>query len=191
MLTCTDWSPRYPGTRWLSMAVRILPGGHLSSGGERSPRCLEPKMGSVLEAISHLPAPEAVWLLQSARSPRAVCELTCADWSPRDPGHKMASSPAQADRALPGRHLSSGREGAQMSGPRSGLCPRSYIASAVRTLTCTDWSLSDPGHKMAPSPAPKFYLLSKQTFLQLIKLINWSEFSSKNDRTKATFPCWM
>ena len=34
----------------------------------------------------------------------------------RDVGHKMALSPALAVRALPGRHLSSGREGALISG---------------------------------------------------------------------------
>ena len=37
--------------------------------------------------------PETVLLLQSARSPFAVRELTCADWSLWDPGPKMAPSP--------------------------------------------------------------------------------------------------
>ena len=32
-------------------------------------------------------------------------------------------------------------------------CPRRWVASAVCTLTCTDWSLRDPRHKMFPSPA--------------------------------------
>jgi hypothetical protein len=40
--------------------------------------------------------------------------LTCADCSPRELGHKMALSPASAVRALPGRHLSFGGEGAWM-----------------------------------------------------------------------------
>jgi hypothetical protein len=44
---------------------------------EKVPRCLEPKMGSVQEAVLLLPVPEAVSLLQSACSPFAVCELTC------------------------------------------------------------------------------------------------------------------
>jgi hypothetical protein len=53
------------------------------------PGCLEPKVTSVLEAVSLLPVPEAVSLLQSVRSLFAVCELTCADWSLRDPGPKI------------------------------------------------------------------------------------------------------
>jgi hypothetical protein len=61
-------------------------------------------------------------------SPR-IRELTCADWSLRDPGHKMSPSPAPAVRALPRRHLSLG-EGAQMSGARSGVCLRICVASA-------------------------------------------------------------
>jgi hypothetical protein len=77
-------------------------------------------MGSVPEAVSLLPVPEAVLLLQSAHSPFAVLELTCADWSPRDLGHKMAPSPAPAVRALPSGHLSSGREGARMLEPKMG-----------------------------------------------------------------------
>ena len=47
--------------------------------------------------MSLLPVPEAVLLLQSDRSPLAVCKLTCAEWSLRDPGPKMAPSPAQAE----------------------------------------------------------------------------------------------
>jgi hypothetical protein len=42
--------------------------------------------------------PEAVWLLQSATcSPFIVCELTCVDWSLRDPGPKIALSPTQSE----------------------------------------------------------------------------------------------
>jgi hypothetical protein len=36
---------------------------------------------------------------------------------------------------------------------RNRACPRRCVASAVCLLTCTDWSLRDMGHKMAPSPA--------------------------------------
>jgi hypothetical protein len=50
----------------------------------------------------------------------AVCVLTCIDCSSRDLGHKMAPSPALAVRALPGGHLSSGGEGALMSGAQNG-----------------------------------------------------------------------
>jgi hypothetical protein len=57
----------------------------------------------------------------------AVCELTCADWSPRDPGHKMAPSSAPAVRALPGRHLSSGGEGVQMSGAQICFLPEDEV----------------------------------------------------------------
>ena len=70
------------------------------------PVCLDPKTG---------PVPEAVLLLKSTHSPSAGQELTCADWSLRDPGYKMALSPAPAVRALPGGHLSSDEESAQMS----------------------------------------------------------------------------
>jgi hypothetical protein len=42
----------------------------------------------------------------------------------------MALSPALVVRALPGRHLSSGGEGAQMSGAQNGVCPRSCVTSA-------------------------------------------------------------
>jgi hypothetical protein len=46
----------------------------------------------------------------------AVCTLTCADWSQRDLGDKMAPSPALGVRDLLGSHLSSGGEGGRMSG---------------------------------------------------------------------------
>jgi hypothetical protein len=47
----------------------------------------------------------------------------------------MAPSPATAVRALPSGHLSSGSEGAQMSGAQKGVCPRSCVASALCLLT--------------------------------------------------------
>ena len=55
------------------------------------PQCLKPEMGSVPEALS---------LLQSACSPFAVCELTCSEWSLRDPGPKMITSPALKEPSL-------------------------------------------------------------------------------------------
>ena len=76
-------------------------------------------------------------------------------------------SPSCSSRALLGRHFSSGREGAWMSGAQNGVCPRSCVASTcprncvasvVCTLTCTDLSLMDLGPKMAPPGAlPIFY----------------------------------
>ena len=109
------------------------------SGGERCPEVWSLNQGS---------APEAVLLLQSASSPSEVRELTCTDSSPRDPGQKMFPSPAPPPlevRALTGRHLSFGREGAWKAGARNGVCPRSCVAFAVFTLTCSDWSLMGSG----------------------------------------------
>jgi hypothetical protein len=51
-------------------------------------------MGSVPEAVLLLPVPQSVLLLQSARSPSAVSAFTYTDWSQKDQGHKMATSPA-------------------------------------------------------------------------------------------------
>ena len=48
----------------------------------RCPDVWSPKWGSVPEAVPLLPVPEAVLLLQSACSPSALCELTCADSVP-------------------------------------------------------------------------------------------------------------
>jgi hypothetical protein len=56
------------------------------------------------------------------------CKLTCTDWSSRDAGHKMALSPALVVRALQGEHLSSGWEGAWISGVWNGICPSSCVA---------------------------------------------------------------
>jgi hypothetical protein len=54
-------------------------------------------MGSVPEAVSILPGPEAVLLMQSISSPFTVSELTCSDWSLRNQGPKMAPSCALAE----------------------------------------------------------------------------------------------
>ena len=128
-----------------SPAPRSVPSQVVTSPlAEKVPQCLEPKTGSVSEAVLLLPVPEAVWLLQFSWSPSAVHELICADWSQRDPGHKMAPLPALAVRALPGGHLSSGGEGSWMSGGQNevcpsscvnSVCPRSCVASVVHTLT--------------------------------------------------------
>jgi hypothetical protein len=40
---------------------------------------------------------------------------------------------------------------AEDEGPK-GPCPRSSVASAAHVLSCMDWSLRDPGYKMALSP---------------------------------------
>jgi hypothetical protein len=78
-LTCTDWSLRDLGHKMApspALEVRVLPGGHLSSGGE------------------------GAWMSQSQNGacPRscvasAVCMFPCSDWSLRDLGHKMSLSP--------------------------------------------------------------------------------------------------
>jgi hypothetical protein len=127
-----------------ALAVRALPGGQVSSGGE----------GSRMSGARKGDCPRSCVT-------SAVCSLTLLSLlvplyrvSQRDPGHKMAPPPALAVRALPGGHLSSGREGAWMSVAQNGACPRSCVASAIHTLTCTDWSLRDPGHKI------RGYLLS-------------------------------
>ena len=75
------------------------------------PGCLEPETGSIPEAVLLLPVQEAVSLLQSAHSPSTVRELTYADWSQRDLGHRMAPLPALVVRALPGGHFSSSLAG--------------------------------------------------------------------------------
>jgi hypothetical protein len=54
-----------------------------------------------------------------------VHTLICADLSWRDPGTKMAPPGIQQSPPRHARHLSSGREGARMSGARKGICLRS------------------------------------------------------------------
>jgi hypothetical protein len=80
-------------TRWLSHLLwwSEYPQAGTSPLAGNVPGCLEPEMGSI---------PEAVLLLQSFSSPFSVCELTCTECSLRNPGPKMAPSPAQAVRAL-------------------------------------------------------------------------------------------
>jgi hypothetical protein len=128
--------------------VRVLSAGKLSSCREGAQRS-----GIQTCLLAEDKGPKQVLSQNCVAS--GVRTLTCADRSLRDQGYKMSPSPALAVRALPGRHLSPGREGARISGSQNGVCPRSCVTSAVRTLTCADWSLRDPGHKMAPFPAPR------------------------------------
>jgi hypothetical protein len=82
-LTCTDWSPRDPGHKMVpspAPVIRALSGGHISSDGEGVGDVWTPKRE---------PVPAGVSLLQSASSPFAFHELTYADWSQRDLGHKI------------------------------------------------------------------------------------------------------
>jgi hypothetical protein len=65
-------------------------------------------------------------------------------------------------RALSAGKLSCCREGAQRSGSQlcllaedegpKGPCPRSSVPSVPHVLSCSDWSLRDPGYQMALSP---------------------------------------
>ena len=137
ILLASVCSARCPSLSWVSV-VRVLSAGKVHRG-------LAFRPASWLKMKSWYRACPRRYVAST------VCMLTCMDWSPRDPGHKMAPSPALVVRSLPGGHLSSGREGAQMSGAQNGVCPRScftstcpssYVASVVHTLTCADWSLS-------------------------------------------------
>jgi hypothetical protein len=152
MLTSTDWSPRDPEHKMapsLALAVRALPAGHLSFGGE----------GAQMSGAQNRACPRSCVASACPRScvASAVCSLTLH--SPRadlcrlvseGPGTQDGSLTSSGSQSPPGRPLLlfSGRESSQMSGTRNGVCPRSCVASAVRTLTCADWSLRDPGHKV-------------------------------------------
>ena len=84
-LTCADWTLRNPGPKIAPSPAQKEPSqADTSPLAGKLPGCLEPEKGSVLETVLLLPGPEAVLLLQSARSLFAVHELTCADWSLRD-----------------------------------------------------------------------------------------------------------
>ena len=96
-LTCTDWSPKDMGHK---MALSLLWWSEPSRADTFPLAGKEPEKGSVPEAVSLLPVPEAVLLLQSACSPFTVCQLSFADWSLRDLGPKMAPSPAPVVQSL-------------------------------------------------------------------------------------------
>jgi hypothetical protein len=59
-----------------------------------------------------------------------VHTLTCADLSWQDPGMKMAPADAPANPPGWGGYLSSGREGAWMSGAQNGSCLTGSVAPA-------------------------------------------------------------
>jgi hypothetical protein len=139
----TRWLPRL---LWLSEPSQAA----TSPLAGKVPGCLEPKTRSV---------PEAVSLPQSARSPSTVHELTCADWSLRDPGHKMAPSPALVVRALAGGHLSSGGEGAGCLEPRKWPVPEAVL---LLHSSCS------PAHTAPEGPIVCFFkgILSLEACLQ-------------------------
>jgi hypothetical protein len=148
MLTCTDWFPRDPGhnmTPSPAPEVRALPGGHLFSCGVVARISGAQNMG-LSQMLCCFCLSQKLCLFCSQRAD--LCRLVS-----EGPGHKMAPLPVLEVTALPGGHLSSGGQGARMSGAQNRVCPRSCVASAVHTLTCADWSQRDPGHKMAPSLA--------------------------------------
>ena len=82
-------SPGSPALFWVSV-VRVLSAGKLSSFMEDAQGRSWLKMETWNRA----------YLRRCVAS--AVCLITCTDWSLTDLGHKMALSPAQAVRALPG-----------------------------------------------------------------------------------------
>ena len=85
-------------------------------------------------------------------------------------------------RALSGGKFSCCREGAQRSGSQicllsenegpKGPCSRSSVASVAHMLFCSDWSLRDPGYKMALSPESRDQSpLSRPTLLRDPKIL--------------------
>jgi hypothetical protein len=111
-----------------------------SQWSEYSLQASSPLTGKVHRGLVFRPAYWLKMKVWNRACPRkcvasAVCTLTWRAWSLRDPGHKIAPSPAPAVRALPGGHLFSGGEGAQMSGAWNRVCPRSCATSAVCWLT--------------------------------------------------------
>jgi hypothetical protein len=65
--------------------------------------------------------------------------------SPRDQSTLQASSPLAGKVHRAGAQLCLLAED---EGPK-GPCPRSSVATAAHVLSCEDWSLRDPGYKMA------------------------------------------
>ena len=92
----------------------------------------------------------------------AVCTLTCTDLSPRDTGHQMALSPALVVRALPADTSPLVGKVPGCLEPEKGSVPEAVLLLqsacspfTIHELTSADWSLRDPGPKMAPSHALK------------------------------------
>jgi hypothetical protein len=112
------------------------------------PRCLEAETRSFAEAVLLLPVPEVVLLLQSACSPFAVHELTCADWSLRNSGPKMAPSPAPKEPSLVDTPPLAGKM-PRCLGLSQKLCcfcsPNSYLRRLVSEGSGT-WQRPPGGH---------------------------------------------
>ena len=91
-----------------------------------------------------------------------VHTLTCTDSSQRDPGTKMAPPGALASPPGQGRHLTSGRKGAWMSGARNGVCLRDLVGvhqlcTQVTQCWCRPEGTCDPGQ----AGFPAFLMLSQ------------------------------
>ena len=122
MQTSLSWirEPRWlPHLLWQSP---LWQGRHLSSGRERA-WMSGAETGSASEALWLLPVPEAV----SFCSPHPYLHrLVSAESRNQDVSPQMLwqSPPGWAG------HLSSFKDGAQMSGAQNGVCPRSCVTSA-------------------------------------------------------------
>ena len=99
----------------------------------------------------------------------AVCMLSCADLTLKDLGYKWFSlllrwlEPSLSATSLSGKehrgleHISA--SWLKMMA-RNVPCPRNYVDSEVHRLSCIDWALRNPWHKMAHSPAGFCFLCS-------------------------------
>jgi hypothetical protein len=119
-LTCTDLSLKYPGPK---MAP---PGAQRQS---------YPRWGR-----HHSAGREGAW---DAWSPKwGLCQKLCSFYILHCHLNRLVSEGSVTQDgslrcSLLGRHLSSGRESARMSGARKRVFSRSCVASVVRTVTCT------------------------------------------------------
>ena len=113
--------------------------GSLSCSGGQSPPGQTPLLwrGRCLDVWS------PKWGLSQKLCCLCLSQKLCCFCSPHSHLHRLVSEgPGTQDgsltcsgRALPGGHLSSGRESVWMSGAQNGVCPRSCITSAVCSLT--------------------------------------------------------
>jgi hypothetical protein len=172
-LTCTDWSPRDPGHKVAlssTLEVRALAVCHLSSGRKRCPDVWSPKRGlsqklccfclsqklcrfcSLLTNPPQSPSWPVQTGLQGTRDSRWLSHLLRQSES-----YQVDTSPLEGK--VPGC-----LEPKTGSVPEAVLLPQSAcLPSTVCTLTCADWSLRDPGHKMA-SQSPQIYTLMSLVF---------------------------